>query len=404
MVESLPLEGVRVLALENFIAGPVASMWLADAGAEGVKIEKPGGGDQARGLEPARTSGSERRSLSFIRANRNKKSVALDIKSPSGRAVLKRLIARADIVLENLNASALARLQLDYDSLSSEFPRLIYVSISGYGRGLRPSPDTASPAFDVVGQAVSGLMWRPEGADKRPHYLGFPMADIYASTVALAGTYQALYARERTGKGSFVDVSLVDGAAALNELSIIMYGAFREIQAPGLHALTAPFGAFQAKDGWVVIGVLGESVWQRFAAAIEAPQLLARPELANGVLRHKNLSVIVEVLDAWLASRTVREVVQILGSYDVPAAPVLNVDQVLESEHLQARGMLMTIDDPVWGPTVVAGNPVETSLVPHDLSDPPPALGADTADVLSTWIGASQAELESLTAAGAVGS
>lgn len=403
-MEELPLEGVRVLALENFIAGPVTSMWLADAGAEVVKIERPGGGDQARGLEPSRTTETgERRSLSFMRSNRNKKSVALDIKTESGLAVLKRLLSVTDVLIENLNPTALSRLGLDYESLAPEFPRLVYVSISGYGRGVRPSPDMTNPAFDVVGQAVGGLMWRPEGAGERPRYLGFPMSDIYASTVALAGTYQALYSRERTGKGSYVDVSLVDGAAALNELSIIMRSALGITPEPGLHALTAPFGAFEAQDGWVVIGVLGDSVWRRFVVAVDAPQLLEDSRLANGVLRHQNLAVIMEVLDPWLRERTVNDVVRELSSHDVPAAPVLNVDELLESKHLQERGMLLQVDDPAWGSITMAGNPLKSSLVPSDLTHPAPLLGADTDDVLGSWLGSSSGEIAALRGEGAIG-
>jgi formyl-CoA transferase len=403
LTDPLPLEGIRVLALENFIAGPVASMWLADAGAEVVKIERPHVGEQSRGLSPSRGSGDEARSLSFLRANRNKRSVALDIKSLAGREVLQRLLAHTDILVENLNPTALSRLGLDYASLRDRFPRLVYVSVSGYGRGLRPSPEAGAPAFDVIGQAASGLMWRPQGAGDTPRYLGFPLTDVFASTIAVAGTYQALFARERTGRGAHVDVSLVDGGAALNELSIIMRSALGVRPAPGLHALTAPFGAFEAKDGWLVIGVLGDAVWRRFVAVIDAPEMLADPRLRDGTTRHANLPVIMEHLGPWLAARTVEQAVGELGAGDVPAAPVLDVDDLLKSAHLRARGMLVEVDDPAWGRVTMAGNPLKTSLVPHDLARPAPGLGADTDDVLTGWAGVAPDELTALRSTGVIG-
>jgi CoA:oxalate CoA-transferase len=381
-----PLSGIRVLAVENFIAGPVASMWLADAGAEVVKIEHPETGDQARNLAPFRDSDGERRSMSFMRANRNKKSVALDIKDERGHQLVLDLIRSADVFLENLNPTALSRQGLDYESVRSVAPSIIYVSVSGYGRGVRPSPLTGLTAFDAVGQAASGLMWRPSGATEAPVYLGFPLTDLYAATLAVTGTYQALFHRERTGEGAHVDISLVDGGAALNELSIISYSSLGTRPQPGLHALTAPFGAYLAADGYVVIGVLGEAIWQRFSTAIGAPELLDRKEFADGILRHKNLALLMETLQPWLDIRTVEQVVAELSAHGVPSAPVVDIDGVLASEHLRQRGMLIDVEDPVWGSITMAGNPLKTSLVPDDAVRPAPALGADTDEVLMSWL------------------
>lgn len=401
-MDPLPLEGIRVLALENFIAGPMASMWLADAGAEVVKVERPGSGDQARDVAPVRQRDGRRQSMAFVRANRNKRSLTLDIKSEAGREVLLELIGAADIVLENLNPTALARLGLDHDSLRPRFPRLIYVSVSGFGRSLRPSPLMDRTAFDVVGQAMSGLMWRPEGAVDQPRYLGFPLADIYAATVAVSGTYQALFHRERTGRGAYVDVSLVDGAVALNELSIVMRSMLGAETQPGLHALAAPFGAYRARDGYVVLGVLGEAVWRRFVAALGIQEAADRPEFADGVSRHRHSQELMALVQPWLDERDVAEVVDTLAAYDVPAAPVLDVDGLLASDHLQARGMLLNVDDPVWGPVMVAGNPLKTSIVPTDLAAAAPGLGADTEQVLSGWLGMGEARLAALRDRGVI--
>src|SRR5690606_14943972 len=183
---------------------------------------------------------------------------------------------------------------------------------------------------------------------------GFPLADIYAATLAVSGTYQALFHRERTGRGAFVDVSLVDGAAALNELSIVMRSMLGAETRPGLHALAAPFGAYRARDGYVVLGVLGAAVWRRFAAALGIEDAVDRHELADGVSRHRHRGRLMALVQPWLDQRTVAEVVEHLAGYDVPAAPVLDVDGMLASEHLRDRGMLLELDDPVWGTVTMA--------------------------------------------------
>ena len=380
-----PLEGIRVLAVENFIAGPIASMWLADAGAEVVKIERPAGGDQARGLPPFRERDGDRRSLSFVRANRNKRSLALDLKAPEGRELFLRLVDAADVVLENLNPTAMQRLGLSADVLRARNEELIYVSISGFGRVDSPLADR--PAFDVVAQAMGGLMRRPESADERPAYLGFPATDLYAATLAVAGTYRALFRRERFGGGDHVDIALLDGAIALNELSLIMHSALGTVPKAGLHALTAPFGAYAARDGYLVIGVLGDATWWRFTEAIGRPDLRERPELADGIARHENHDVLLEAMRPWLEQHTVEQAVAVLSAHDVPAAPVHDVDDVARSEHARARGMLLDVEDPCWGTLTVAGNPIRSADQPVAPCEPAPGLGADTESVLESWLG-----------------
>lgn len=383
-----PLNGIRVLAIESFVAGPMASMWLADAGAEVVKIEPPQGGDRSRNVPPVKGEGENAQSLSFIRANRNKRSVTLDLKSAKGKATFLALLRKADVFLENARPASLARLGLTYEELSAVNPRLIYAAVSGFG--LPEFNDGDLPyltAFDIVAQAMAGLLLRPEGAESGAVYPGYPLADIFAAATLQSAVYQALFNRERTGRGACIDVSMFDGAIALNELAIIMHTTFGNIPAPGAHALGAPFGAYNAADGEVVLGVLGNPVWVRFTEAIERRDLVDVPEYATGILRHQHRGELDPIIDDWMGRRTVAEVLKQMSAFDVPAAPVWNVDEVVKLDYARRRGMIVSVDDPAWGPVTVAGNPLRSSLMSDELPESAPLLGVDTEDVLGEWLG-----------------
>jgi formyl-CoA transferase len=395
-----PLTGVRVLAIENFLAGPFASMWLADAGAEVVKIESPDSGDFARSTSPVRTADTgEAVGLSFLRSNRNKKSLTLDLKHAEGKELFRKLVREADVLVENMRPSVMERLGLGYDVLSKDNPRLVYVAISGFGhKDIAPSPYGDYPAFDIVGQALSGLMYRPERSNDMPTYLGFSLADIEAGILGAYGAMLALYQREQTGKGKKIDISLYDSCLILNEISIAMYSVFKQRSKPGLHAVTAPFGSYRATDGYLVIAVLGEHIWQRFCDVIGRPDLLQDPRFADGVLRQKNLDELNRSIDPWMSSRTKGEAVAILRAGGVPASVVQEVDELFTCPHVAARNMIVTLEDPVWGQVQVAGNPIKMSDVPEIDTKLPPRLGEHTADILRRWLkfdGTEIANLES---------
>jgi CoA:oxalate CoA-transferase len=382
-----PLKGVRVLTIENFISAPIATMWLADAGADVVKVEIPGAGDTARGVQPIREQDGDRRSLSFIRANRNKRSIELDLKNPEGKAKFDALLAKADIFVENLRPTALKDLGLTYERVRQINPGIIYGAISGFGLPEFNEGDLPFlPAFDIVAQAMGGLMFRPEGSDLAPVYAGFPLGDIFASSNLQSAIYQALYHRERTGQGACIDISMLDGVVAFNELALIMYGALGVIASPGQHGLSAPFGAYPTADGHVVIAVLGEPVWHRFATAIGRPDIADLPEFGSGFSRHQNRDALDAHIWSWLSGLTTAEVLEQLGAHNVPASPVLNASQVIELEHLHQRGMVVTVEDPVWGPVRMAGNPLHSSLMDKMPLAPAPHLGADSDAVVSDWL------------------
>lgn len=395
---SRPLDGIRVLAVENFVAGPMASMWLADAGAEVVKIEIPGVGDQARNMAPFRSDASgQKHGLSFVRTNRSKRSVTLDLKSQEGKRVFLELAAKADIVLENLRPGVMDGLGLGWSQLHEHNPQLIYVAVSGYGhRDTLPSPYTDQPAFDIVAQAMTGLMYRPETTGDAPVYLGFSISDIQTGMIASQGALLALLHRARTGKGQKVDVSLYDTTLVMNDLAVALYSATGKKAKPGLHAVTAPFGAYKAADGYIVIAVLGEPVWRRFARTIGAPELIEDARFIDGVTRHANLAALNEYVQAWLTPRTRRAAVDELIGGGVPAAMVNDVDDVFECPHVAAREMLVSVEDPGWGPVRVPGNPIKMSGVPGIGAARAPRLGEHNEDVLARWLGYAEADVQAL--------
>ena len=386
----LPLAGVRVLTLENFIAAPVATMWLADAGADVVKVERPGTGDASRGVEPRRVSGEENRSLSFIRANRNKRSIELDLKQVGDRATFDALLAVSDVFIENLRPSALAQLGLSYAAVREINPGIIYGAISGFGLPEFNGGDLPFlPALDIVAQAMGGLLFRAEGSEHGPVYSGFPLADICASSNLQSAVYQALYHRERTGEGACIDISMLDGVVAFNELVLIMYDALGKIASPGQHGLAAPFGSYATADGYVVIAVLGEPVWRRFTRAMGMEELVDVPGFVSGISRHQHKEELDGYINRWLSDMSSEDVLKCLLEHDVPASPVLNIPDVIKIENLHDRGMILNLDDPAWGRVQMAGNPINTSLMPETPTRPAPGLGAHTEEVLADWLSVS---------------
>jgi formyl-CoA transferase len=239
-------------------------------------------------------------------------------------------------------------------------------------------------------------MYRPERQGDRPTYLGFSLADIESGIQAAYGTMLALFQRQTTGKGSKVDISLYDACLVLNEISIAMYSVFKEPAKPGIHAVTAPFGAYRTSDGYIVIAVLGERIWERFCQAIGREDLLQDERFGSGVSRQRNLAALDTHIEPWLCARTRAQAVDELLAQGIPASMVNDVADVFDCPHVAARNMLMTLDDPVWGRVQVAGNPIKMSDVPDAAAGHPPELGQHTEDVLRTWLKTSEARIADL--------
>jgi len=390
---SPPLDGIRVLALENFVAGPIATMLLADWGADVVKVEPPGG-DAYRSFPPIQTDGARTSSVWFSRLNRGKRSIVLDLTTPGGRDRFLDLAAVADVVVQNLRPGTLTKLGLGYEDLSAVNPRLILVSISGFGQpDVQPGPYTSMPAFDLIGQAMSGIAYTSGREGDPPAPVGFPLIDTTVGDWAATATLLALYQRERTGLGQHLDVAMFDVGVHLNEYAIGAYGWTGTAPARGRLPSSAPFELVRARDGFVAIAVSGESIFARFAAAIGHPELASDPRYANGTLRAQAMDAeLLPLIEAWTGARTIVDIVSVLGSAGVPASPVQTVGDLFTDDHVAARQMIVSVPDAVLGEVRVAGNPIKGDRMPPLVPRSAPQLGADSDAVLNDWLSASVGE------------
>ena len=399
------LEDVLVLDLCQFAAGPYGVQVLADAGARVVKIERPGAGDPYRHEGPRLPGGGPDDGIYFMRFNRNKESAALDLGAPGGRRAFERLVARADVLVENFKPDSLERLGYPYERLRELNPRLVYASVTGFGHAdLLESPLWRWPAFAVVAEAMGGWMSVIGDADCRPHSSAISAGDLVAGIHAATGILMALHQRSATGEGQRVDVAMADSIAALAELPIFTYGATGHVTGREGSRNMAPFGAFPAADGHVAIGVIGDAVWRRFCDAIERPDLRDDPELATGRGRAAHLEDRVRpALEGWLRDRPKAEAAAYLAERQVPAAPVLDAREVTESPHFQARQMVLEFDYPGAGTFRASGNPIKLGADPSPPVRRPPLLGEHTDAVLRDLAGLTDEEIAELRADGAIG-
>jgi formyl-CoA transferase len=383
----LPLAGVRVLALENFVAAPTTTMLLADWGADVVKVEA-GAGDTYRTFPPLERTEDGVSSVWFTRLNRGKRSVALDVNTPEGRETFLRLAGEADVVVQNLRPGTLTKLGLGYDELKAVNPRLILVSISGFGQpDVLPGPYTSMPAFDLIGQAMSGITYTSGHEGEPPAPVGFPLIDTGVGDWAAMATLLALFARERTGVGQHLDVSMFDVGLHLNEYAIGAYGWTGAAPLRGRLASSAPFELVRAQDGYVAVAVSGQPIFARFAEAIGHRELVDDPRLADGTLRSQAMDeVLLPIIESWTTTRTVGQVLDELGRAGVPASRVQTVGDLFDDPHVAARDMIVRVPDPILGEVRVAGNPIKGTAIPPLDVRRAPQLGADTDAVLTEWL------------------
>ena len=301
-----PLQGIRVLGLEQYMSAPYCTMLLADAGAEVIKIERPGSGDPRRSIPPfARGEGGAQKAGGFMAYNRNKKSLALNLRSPEGRDVFRELAAQSDVVVENLRPGASAKLGFDYEDIKELNPRLVYAAISGFGRMPGFSgPYSDRPAFDIVAEAMSGMMNLVGFEDKPPAWTIYGLADVYSGMCTAYGIMLALFMREKTGAGQFVDSAMLDNMLALNERMVALYSVTGHSPQRGRLRHLFPRGAFRCSDGYLALNVPDDTVWKRLCTAMGRDDLIADARSASGTARAEHANELQPIIEIWLQDKT----------------------------------------------------------------------------------------------------
>ncbi len=374
-----PLSGVRVVELAHIMAGPVCGLMLADMGADVIKVERPEGDDSRRFLPPE----IEGESAAFMMMNRNKRGIVLDLKSEDGRAAFLKLVARADILVENHRKGTMERLGLGHDVLEAANPALVHVEISGFGR---TGPYADRGGFDLIAQGMSGLMSiTGEGPGRPPVKVGAPVSDITAGILAAMGALAAYVRRLQTGEGQRVDTSLFEAGIVHTYWQSAI--ALATGTAPGpmgsAHPLNAPYQAFRTADGWICVGAANQRNWERLLGLIDAPELAADPRFATNRDRMENREALEEALNAVFARRATADWLAVMEAGGLPAGPVLDVAEMHADPQTRARGMVVSLDHPSVGRVETLGLPVKFSATPGRVGRPAPRLGEHTAEVLA---------------------
>ena len=393
----LPLSGVRVLDISQVMAGPYACMLLGDLGADVIKIEPPGTGDQTRGSMGFKMKGAD--SLGFLNMNRNKRSVALNLKSEAGKEVLRQLAKDADILIENYRPGAMKRLGLGYEVLKEINPRLVYTSISGFGQ---TGPWADRPGFDLMAQAMTGVMSVTGYPDSPPVKCGVPVADIGCALFAIYATLAAYIGAKNTGQGQYIDAALFDSAMAFSVWDICDYwGTGKPPEPLGTsNKMTAPYQAMACSDGHFVMGANNQKLWFQLCKLMDREELLADERFASIAMRLRNRQALQDELEKSFKQKPKDYWVETLLANGIPAGPILSYPEAFDSEHGKARRMRMEIEHPVEGTVPNIGFAVKLSGTPQQVRRHPPLLGEHTQEVLSE-LGLDDAAIERLQAEGA---
>ena len=390
---ALPLEGVRVLDLTNVMAGPYCTMVLGDMGAEVVKIENPPEGDTTRRFEP-QVNGE---SYCFAVLNRNKKSLALDLKHPRGKEIALELAARADIVAENFRPGVVKKLGLGYEAIRARNPAVVYASMSGFGQ---TGPYGHKGGFDIMAQGMSGIMTMTGEPGGRPAKVGIAMNDIASGVTALSGILAAYIGRLKSGQGQYLETSLLEAGLAWSCWEFGAYFGSGESQlANGTrHRRSAPYQAYRTKDGYVTVGANNDKLWKNFATLVcRKPGWLADARFATQQRRLENADALEREIEAVFAPGTTAEWVEKLDAAEVPGGPVYRYDEALADPHVVARHMVEEIDHPKIGRMKMMGRPLKSTGELTAIRKPAPWLGQHSAEVLRD-LGHAQADIDRLFA------
>jgi crotonobetainyl-CoA:carnitine CoA-transferase CaiB-like acyl-CoA transferase len=398
------LEGLRVIDLTQMLAGPFCTQLLADQGAEVIKIE-PLSGDYTRSVGPFRSDDQLRAYGGYFQSvNRNKRSIAVDLKSAAGKEVLMSLIADADVIVENFRAGVMDRLGLSFETLRAKNPRLVYAAIRGFGdTATDASPYVNWPAYDVVAQAMGGVMAITGPNADTPLKVGPGIGDLVPAVMCAFGIMSAVYRAQRSGEGQFVDVAMVDCVLALCERIVYQYSYQGKISHPegNHHPLLCPFGMFAARDGWVTISCPSEDFWQILCSLMDRPEMVHDVRYSTNAARVENAEAVCAAVSEFTVRHSKKELMQILGGR-VPFGPVYDVRDIIEDQHFCARQMVVEVEQPgSSSPVLIAGVPIRLSGTPGSVRHRAPLLGEHTRETLSS-VGYSAEQIERMTADGAI--
>jgi CoA:oxalate CoA-transferase len=373
-----PLEGIKVLDLTRVLAGPFTTMLLSDLGAEVLKVEMPGVGDDSRHFGPFKNE----RSLYFISINRGKRSMTLNLKTEEGKQVLRKLVAEHDILVENFRPGVMEKLGLGYEELKKLNPRLIYAVSSGYGHS---GPDSTKPAYDILAQAAGGLMSVTGWPGQPPTRVGCSIGDIGAALFNTIGILAALNHRHITGEGQKVDVAMLDAQVAILENALARYQVDGHSPEPlgNRHPTISPFQAYKAADDWIVVAIGNDALWQKFCTAINRNDLASDERFSTNPKRTHHLEELNAVLEPLFLKRSVGDWSSLFSENGIPHSRINKIEQVLQNRQVRARNMIVTVEDRLAGTVSVAGNPIKMSSLEDSPTRPPiPELGEHTSDVL----------------------
>ncbi len=394
------LDGIRILDLSRVLAGPVCTQILGDLGADIIKVERPLEGDDTRYWgppflkDPAGNDTTE--SAYYLSANRNKRSIAIDISKPEGQEIIHALAAECDILIHNFKVGSLDKFGLGYEAMHERHPHLIYTAISGFGQ---TGPLAREPGYDLLAQAMGGLMAHTGKEGEEPMKAGVALSDIMTGLYAAIGTLAALNARHKTGKGQLVDVSLLD--ATLASMTNIAQFFLTSGKAPkrfgNSHSTIVPYQAFAAKDGHIVIAIGNDHQFGRLCAAIDRIEWASDPHYSHNSARVAHRDELIPLLEAVIKQREVQEWLDLFRTIDIPAAPVNSINQTFAMEQVQAREMEIAMDHPFAPDNIhLVGSPLKLSENPASYRLPPPTLGQHTYDVLKNILSLSEDQIEKL--------
>ncbi len=392
-----PLAGIRVLDLTRVLAGPFCAMMLGDMGAEVIKVEEPGKGDDTRSWPPF----VEGESTYFMSVNRNKQSVTLNLKAPEGRKIFQALARKSDVLLENFRPGTMDKLGFGYKALARLNPRLVYCSVSGFGES---GPEAHRAGYDLVIQAESGVMDLTGFSDGPPVKVGNSVGDLVAGMSAAHGVVLALLARTRTRRGQKVEISMLDVMAALltYQAGIYFGTGQRPTRRGNAHPSIVPYEVFRAADAFVVLGVANNSLWVKCCGALGRPELAQDPRFDTEAKRVQNRATLVPLLNEILGTRAAADWVKQFEAVGIPAGLIKSVAEVCESEHLKARGMIVTLPHPRARKVTVMGVPVRLHATPGKAATAPPLIGQHTDAVLRRLVGLGKPAIARLRAQGVV--